>query len=277
MSSSDLHARWVRKRRNRVTTLLGGDRTPVRRYGLVYWSPRSLAWWIATLFMIGSACFVAGPVLSVIKEATAAGIVFFVGSLFFTSAAYAQFLEAINGGERRGPVRLFAWDSAHIEWQSTAIQLAGTLFFNISTFEAMQDALDTRATDRLVWTPDVFGSICFLAASWLAFSEVRRAKAGGAERDVDWWITVVNLAGSVAFGIAAIGSYVLHDTGELLNAVANNAGTFIGAICFFVGAYMLWPEAARAAGVPDEPSDLLSPLASAEQVDGQRERHGEAG
>ena len=47
--------------------------------------------------------------------------------------------------------------------------MGGTLFFNISTFEAMNDQLSASAADRLVWTPDVRGSICFLMSSVLAW------------------------------------------------------------------------------------------------------------
>jgi len=41
---------------------------------------------------------------------------------------------------------------------------------------------------------------------------------------------------------SAVTSFIVPDTGELLNAVATNAFTFLGAACFFVGAYLLLPE-----------------------------------
>ena len=52
----------------------------------------------------------------------------------------------------------------------------------------------------------------------------------------------LNLLGSVAFGVAALAAFVLPTTGEVLNITLVNVGTFIGAICFLLGAYLLFPE-----------------------------------
>ena len=60
-----------------------------------------------------------------------------------------------------------------------------------------------------------------------------------------WWIAAVNLAGSVAFGAAAIASRYLHTTGEIANIALVNAGTFAGALCFLAGAVLLPVESAR--------------------------------
>lgn len=229
---------------------MGGEGAPIRRLGPLYLSTRNFSWWIGTLFMVGSFCFAAGTVIAVSENPAPAGIVFFIGSIFFTSAGYGQFLEVINGDRGdgvEGSVRLLAWEPALIEWRATAVQFFGTLAFNVSTFFAMFEALDAQADKRLVWSPDVIGSIAFLAASWFAYKEVRDNWSGRPEHGGEWWITVLNLVGSIAFGISAIGSYVIPDNGELLNAAASNGGIFIGAVCFFVGAYMLWPEAAQAA------------------------------
>lgn len=248
---SERRTRRLRKRRNRVTRALGGEGAPIARYGPIYWSRRNFSWWIGTLFMVGSACFAAGTVIAVSENPKPSAIVYFVGSIFFTLAGYAQFVEVINAGfdapgERRR-VQLFAVMRGDIEWQATFIQFVGTLCFNVSTFAAMLDFLDSQRIDRLVWAPDAIGSVCFLIASWLAFAEVRANWSGTPDRGGEWWITVLNLTGSIAFGISAVGAFVIPDTGELLNAVAANAGTMAGALCFFAGAYLLWPEAAEAA------------------------------
>jgi hypothetical protein len=49
----------------------------------------------------------------------------------------------------------------------------------------------------------------------------------------------VNLAGSVAFGFSAVASYVIPGTTELLSVPVTNLGTFVGAVCFLVGAVLL--------------------------------------
>jgi hypothetical protein len=64
--------------------------------------------------------------------------------------------------------------------------------------------------------------------------------------DLGWSIAAINLVGSVLFGISAVGAYVIPSTGELLSASLANGGTLLGAICFFVGAALLIPEASSA-------------------------------
>jgi hypothetical protein len=181
-------------------------------------SPRT----IGLLFALGSVCFLIGPAPGYIElvGSGADGVTFFVGSIFFTSASALQL--AATPREQRA------------DWWACVIQLAGTLFFNISTFDAMNDALDTAAENRLVWTPDVFGSICFLVASWLAYSVRRRAR-----HDSDWWIAVVNLAGSVAFGISAVAAFVVPSTGTELDLAAANWTTSLGAAGFLAGALLM--------------------------------------
>ncbi|GIK77294.1 MAG: hypothetical protein EDQ89_02195 [Acidobacteria bacterium] len=187
--------------------------------------------WIGLLFAVGSICFVLGPFPGFVQRvgSSADGITFFVGSVFFTSASFLQLATTrLTGG------------GALDRW-AAAIQFAGTLFFNLSTFEAMQDALDTSATDRLVWAPDAFGSVCFLVSSALAYRSVngsfgRRRHRGGAMR-----IAVVNLIGSVAFGISAVASFVVPATGDVLDLAAANFMTAIGAAGFLAGAILLMP------------------------------------
>jgi hypothetical protein len=53
---------------------------------------------------------------------------------------------------------------------------------------------------------------------------------------------LANLAGSVAFGISAAAGYINASTGQLKNADRSSLGTFVGAVCFLVGALLLMPE-----------------------------------
>jgi hypothetical protein len=170
---------------------------------------------------IGSACFLIGPLPGFVElvgsEIDAA--VFFAGSIFFTSAALLQMLHSGPGLDRRACI----------------VQFAGTLFFNVSTFHALQTGLDANEYDRLVWRPDWRGSICFLASGVLAYLAVRHFS----HRAADWRIAVVNLAGCVAFGISAVAGYVVPSTGSALDLAAANAWTSLGALCFLVGALLL--------------------------------------
>jgi hypothetical protein len=54
------------------------------------------------------------------------------------------------------------------------------------------------------------------------------------------------MAGSIAFGVSAVASYIVPADGDLWNAELSNLGTFVGALCFLVGAALLLPAARRA-------------------------------
>jgi len=196
--------------------------------------------WIGALFAVGSTCFAVGPFPGYVHlvGSAADGVTFFVGSIFFTSAAALQLLTTPRGD--RG------------NWFASLIQFAGTLLFNLSTFDAMNEALDTAAENRLVWAPDSFGSICFLVASGIAYAVVRESGDRAA-----WRIAVLNLLGSVAFGISAVASYIVPETGSELDLAASNLTTVVGALCFLAGGLLLMrspdPDESPAVAVADAP------------------------
>ena len=147
--------------------------------------------------------------------------VFFVGSLFFTSAATLQYLQTTGG-------KLRSWQPADLAWAAALIQLIGTLWFNVNTVAARLTGLDAQQENLRVWTPDYIGSVCFLVASLLAVKTPRARPPWRAGRP--WRVAGLNLLGSVFFMAAAIAAYVLPDTGDLLDASVANSGTFLGAL-----------------------------------------------
>ena len=201
------------------------------------------------LFALGSTCFLVAPLpgfLQLVGPQTDAAT-FFVGSVLFTSAAALQWLETVNAD--RGPVsgagrstRLLAWEPRRIDWWSSGLQLLGTLFFNVTTFRALSTAIDSPSYDRLVWRPDAFGSICFLASGYLAYVEVTAGLLHRPPRTLEGGIATVNLLGCVAFGASAVASYVLPSTGGEVDIAVANAATSAGALGFLVGALLLLPE-----------------------------------
>jgi hypothetical protein len=212
-------------------------------------------WWIAGLFAVGSACFAIGVLPAYLDRVSPRvdGLTFFVGSILFTAAAYLSFLEVVNspGAVEAQPahhhrLRVAGWRPRSIDWWATAIQLLGTLYFNVMTLLALNENWSVTDENRLVWGPDVIGSICFLVASYLAWAEVchnlGRLKFG----ELSWWIAVLNLLGSVFFAISAIGAYTIPDTDEVTNLRWDNGGTLAGALCFLIAAVMLIPEARTA-------------------------------
>jgi hypothetical protein len=173
------------------------------------------------LFAIGSACFVVGPFPGFVHlvGAVADAAVFFAGSLFFTTAA-ALALRATPRADRTN-------------WWAGVIQVAGTLFFNVTTGRALAGAISDSQESRLIWRPDAFGSICFLVASWLAWTAARGVR--GRDRS----IAAINLGGSGFFGVSAVAGYVVPSTGDELDLAAANLTTVLGALCFLAGAILL--------------------------------------
>ena len=218
----------------------------------VWWRPHRRSWWMAVLFAIGSICFAVGGVEAQwsLTSASVTGVTFFVGSIFFTSAAYLQYSETVNVdhavGERKHRWLPASWEPGRIDWLASLIQLIGTVLFNISTFAAMNTDLTTHQINARVWGPDAFGSIAFLVSSELAYAEVCHRWVCFRNRTLSWKVVALNLLGSIFFGISAVASLVEPATGHPVSAVISNAGTSLGGVCFLAGALLLMPESARA-------------------------------
>jgi hypothetical protein len=256
---------WTSRRHRKRLGLLASEGHAggrlVRRLG---GRPSASSWWMGSLFAIGSICFAVAslPLFFDRVAPSVAAATFFVGSLFFTSAAYLQFREAVSapqGVELTSPRprrlrALIGWRPRSIDWWAGAVQLVGTVWFNVSTFAATRSDLDLDQQRHLIWAPDVWGSICFLVASWLAYSEVNTGIRPRPDGSVGWRIAALNLAGSLAFGLAAVGARYLPTTGEPANIALVNSGTFVGGVCFLIGAALLPVESARDRGAAVAPA-----------------------
>ena len=191
----------------------------------------TLGWWVAWLFMVGAFLFALGsfPPYGQLVDGRVVGVTFVVGSVFFTSAAAGQLVQTVRqGGDRR---LLYA----------AVVQLVGTLLFNLNTIRALRDTFDIEETNRLVWGPDFLGSIAFLVASHLAWVVVCGRLWRVMRDDADWWVAALNYLGSIFFMASAFASFTLTTTGSEINTTIVNAGTFLGALCFLLGAYLVLP------------------------------------
>jgi hypothetical protein len=237
--------------------------TPTASPWLQLWAPRKLAWWIAVLFVIGSACFAIASFAAIWPQycpaalAHSSGVngVYFVGSIFFTVAAGLQLEEAINGdvadiaapaGRDRPRWRCFAWKPRNAGYSAGLIQFVGTLLFNANTGDAMLSQLTWLREEILIWMPDVIGSICFLVSGYLAVVEVSHRFWSYQPRQLSWWIVMINLLGCVAFMVAALFAYVVPGSENLEWTWGANFFTLVGALCFFVASYLMIPEQAGA-------------------------------
>ena len=126
-------SRWHRKHAGRVP---GGS---------TWWAPFAMAWWIGVLFAIGSVCFALGsfPPYVTTVGATPDNVTYFIGSIFFTTASFLQYMEVASTpsastlAPRRARLSLLRVRHHRIDWWAAAIQLLGTLWFNRTTLSAL--------------------------------------------------------------------------------------------------------------------------------------------
>lgn len=236
-----------RARKRLLPVVVGHSGTQVLTLGgwRRFWAPSRLAWWVAILFLIGSALFALGGVGACLGRTPAGtlNLEFFIGSLFFTAAATVQWLEAINGdvtaprGSRKR-WRWMTWRPRNLGYLACMIQFVGTLLFNANTGDVFIPGLSAQDQTLLIWWPNVIGCLCFLVASYLGVVEVGHRFFPIELNHLSWWITIINLAGSVAFAVSAVYARLPGEAAAWSSAL----WTALGALCFFVGAYLLLPE-----------------------------------
>lgn len=242
-------------------------------------APRSLTWWIAVVFTVGSLFFVAGA-LGAVTGPTRwwPNLLYFVGSLLFTAGAGLQLGEALRAGRDvvRAPSaprpRLRHWFllPGRLDWNATVIQLTGTVLFNVNCFYGMYMSLTYDQEDVRVWVPSTVASLLFVTASHLAFVEAEGAWLAWRPRELEWWITAGSLLGSLGFLVSSVAGFFLG--GDLSAAVTGLLGPhgetlwleyavdgvlLAGSLWFLVGTYLMIPEALGAqpdAGAPREPA-----------------------
>jgi hypothetical protein len=189
------------------------------------------------LFMIGSSFFAIGtvPGFAMLCYADATNLLCFMGSWFFTSAALIQLLLS-------RPSMSPSWDmpSMQAERLSAAIQLFGTLNFNLSTGATLW-AQRVPARRHFVWWPDAAGSVAFLLSGALGVVAVTLTVALVRVKSRLWLAAWTSMIGSIAFGASAIGAFITK-TGSTENPQLAQTGTFVGALCFLIAALLRRPK-----------------------------------
>jgi hypothetical protein len=247
-----------RRHRKRLPERKPGEEAPWSTVLLrSLWMPWHMSWWIGVVFAVGSSLFALGSLLCLEPSLARAwsfdtseiNATFFTGSIPFTTAAYLQLFQDANVSDPSDPAShtshhpvWFGWHPRNIGWLSCALQFAGTLLFNLNTFDGMQPEMDWLQQDLKVWAPDLAGSVLFLASGYLAFAETCHRYWSWEPTSISWWVTFVNLMGCVAFMVSAVLAFVSpHSPGPALSSVAF---TLIGAICFLTGSLLMLPETA---------------------------------
>lgn len=249
-----IDVRTSRRHRKNLGPEPSAETAEKQRPTLFLWRPHSLNWWIAVLFMIGSWHFVSGSILVLVGSPYVylIDLIYFTGSLFFTSAGYLQYYQAINApdaidedGRTVAPTRrrYLAWMPNSMGFWASFPQFLGTLAFNVTTLTAFLD-VEILGYDLLVWIPDYVGSILFLVSGFAAVFEYCNWFWCWKNRDFSWWIVMINWLGCVFFMVSAFAAFVRPR--PLFDNLATWATitTLLGAACFFAGAYLMWPEMA---------------------------------
>ncbi|MBY8977150.1 hypothetical protein KHP62_15135 [Rhodobacteraceae bacterium NNCM2] len=224
-----------------------------RLLGARAWTPERLNRWIGGSFTIGASLFIVGSVLSLDGSmakslglsATGVNTVFFVGSIFFTLAAYLQLYQAANAvalPDVRPVLRPFVvigWQPGDIGWLSCFLQFLGTLLFNVNTYMAVAEHGGWFRQDLTIWGPDVVGSILFLASGYLAFIETCHRFWDWKPASISWWVVFTNLLGCIAFMIAAVYAFIPPGGADPAWVTAGVVWTMIGAFGFLSGAVLM--------------------------------------
>lgn len=202
-------------------------------------------------FVIGSLLFAIPSIQPIAKAmgSEGANITFFVGSWFFTGAGLIQLILA---GSPMVPYR--GGKALSAAWTVAFTQTIGTLLFNVSTGYAIHPA-NVAMEKHLVWTPDATGSVAFLVSGSVAMLAIVRSGDLWTLRTKDSFSTWSNLVGCIAFGLSAIGAFVLNN-GATVDSVLANLGTLIGAIGFICASILfLGPRyGAKGDKVDDHPA-----------------------
>ena len=132
-----------------------------------WWRPDRPAWWVGTLFAIGSILFLVRALAALGSTADWIGVTFFCGSIFFTSASVLRPGLAVMASPRprlvdRGP------QPAGV---GRVRRLGDRRFRPTRTGEAVSDQIANAGT--------ALGALCFLIGAVLLLPQAERQQEAG--------------------------------------------------------------------------------------------------
>lgn len=225
-----------------------------------------LAWWVAVVFVVGSALFVAGAAASLAPSlfggqetmSVVAEGCYTVGALLYTVAVYGQVLESLNADDRiaadgacRPPDswRWFAVEPTRLGFLWPAVFLVGALVFNYETAVALLSALGA-VEDYGAWWTSLIGAVLFGVASLLQGLEVTSGRDRPVLGDVSFWVALMFLLGSIGFVVGALPGFDVETGGVPAakhepGASVVKVGFLLGGLAFLVGSALMLPELDR--------------------------------
>jgi hypothetical protein len=272
LPSDNLHiwsSRRFRKRHSSEIKSSEIDAPEPKKKSLQYWAWKlqSLTWWIGFIFTFGSLLFVVGAIPTMFPNPPEQKISFinFLGSVCFTFGSYAAFLEVINLNldvkldwdvemikeriinarhyrPKISKIKWFGWQPHRLEYRSTLIQFVGACLFNINCFFAMSQGLNWQMDDMFIWFPSTLASIHFCLASYLAVLEVCHRYWAWNFQEIEWWVVVLNLLGSIGFLSGSLFGFLGQGAIICCQEWGTNFSFLWGSILFLGGSYLMIPE-----------------------------------
>lgn len=208
---------------------------------------RKLLRLMALGFGVGSLFFAVGQVVAyLVTDPTPSDWLFIIGALFFTFGATVQWYAAVvHHPDFDTWTSRALWDMTNPDWFSAVVQWIGTICFNVMTITALAVSSDDLYTDEpLVWESNMAGSAMFLVSSIIAMHSVVRLRRHRLVRSRSTLILLLNLVGSVLFGLSAMASKLVAP-GVVRNESWVGIGTFWGALAFLAASLLMLPPPPR--------------------------------
>jgi hypothetical protein len=222
-----------------------------------------LAWWVAVLFLVGSAFFILGAVASLVPSLfgsqTVMSIVaescYSIGAALYTISVYGQIVESLNADDRVASDgsctppeswRWFAFEPNRLGFVWPLVFLIGALVFNYETIAALLSNLELIPSEVGLWWTSLIGGLLFLIAALLQMLEVGNGRIRENVRDVSWQVALWFVIGSIGFTVGALPGMVHAGEVPLAKvepgALIVKLGFLIGGIAFLVGSWLMLPE-----------------------------------
>lgn len=222
-------------------------------------APHRISWWVAVVFIMGSALFTLGATASLFlslfggKEASelTADLSYFTGALLFTGGVYLQLLEGINSSDYIGfeppytPTQQFrwiAWQPWRLEFTAPFLLLIGAFSFNVETTLAVLSAIGLVTLPVAIGLASIVGSVLFLGPCYLQMIEVCHHYLCFRRREVSWWVTAFYVAGSAGFVLGSVFGFDVPGLSSPVESEVTKWSYMQGSVFFLVGSYLLLPE-----------------------------------
>lgn len=238
-------SRSARIHQNPQDRARGRGRSPWLRL----WAPRSLSYWMALGYVVGSALFVLGAATAAFRGlGLLADTVYFVGAQLFVVAVYVHLLSVLNGddpGPHGARLRRFAW----VGWRPRSVSflvaaffLAGAVLFSVETTVVFGESLSWWTTSHVAGPASLVGSVLFVAGGACQVREACGRWFCLRPQGIGWWSALLVGVGCVAFLVGSVAGLNVPGLSSFGEPTVVHLAFLTGSALFLVGSYLIIPE-----------------------------------